>query len=139
MSVVPPGSDSVVIETGSTTEVMLRLAVAVSGGLAASATCTVKLKFPPAVGIPEIDPSAFTSSPGGRVPPLKVQLYGVIPPDACSVALYAVPAVAPASDAVVTAGGGTTVIDPEADFVPSATDVAMTFTVILAVTASGAV
>ena len=33
MSTVPPGKDRVVIETGSTTEVMLRLAVAVSGGL----------------------------------------------------------------------------------------------------------
>jgi hypothetical protein len=124
---------------GSTTEVMLRLAVAVSGGLAASATCTVKLKFPPAVGDPEIDPSPFTLSPGGRVPPVKVQLYGVIPPDACSIALYAVPTVAPASDAVVIAVGGTTVIDPEADFVPSATDVAVTFTEILVVTAPGAV
>ncbi len=82
MSTVPSGRDVVVIEIGSTMTVMLRLAVDVSGGFAESATCTVKLKVPPAAGDPEIEPSGLKLSPGVKVPPVTFQIYGAIPPEA---------------------------------------------------------
>ncbi len=53
--------------------------------------------------------------------------------------MYEAPALAPGSDVVVTFGGGNTVIESEADFVLSATEVAVTVTERLVVTALGAV
>ena len=44
-------------------------------------------------------------SPTGKEPALIDQLYGVVPPLACSVVEYAVPAVPLGGDAVVTVGG----------------------------------
>src|SRR5262245_57972624 len=68
VSTAPSGSDVVVMERGSTTTVMFRLAEAVSGGLPESATCTLKLARPPAVGVPEIVPSLPKLNPAGREP-----------------------------------------------------------------------
>ena len=46
-----------------------------------------------AVGVPPIVPVAGVSDrPVGRVPLVRDQLYGVVPPVAARVALYAVPA-----------------------------------------------
>ena len=73
---------------------------------AASVTCTVNDAVPAAVGVPEITPvDATRLNPAGNVPALTLQLYGVVPPLACSVVEYAVPAVPPGSDVVVTVGG----------------------------------
>jgi hypothetical protein len=72
---------------------------------AASVTCTVNDAVPEAVGVPEITPvDAARLNPAGNVPALRLQLYGVVPPLACSVVEYAVPAVPPGSDAVVIDG-----------------------------------
>ena len=73
---------------------------------AASVTCTVNDAVPAVVGVPEITPvDATRLNPAGNVPALTLQLYGVVPPLACSVVEYAVPAVPPGSDVVVTVGG----------------------------------
>jgi len=54
------------------------------GGLAPSLTVTLKLLVPEAVGVPEIRPVAEARlSPAGR-PPWTDQVYGVVPPLACS-------------------------------------------------------
>jgi hypothetical protein len=51
----------------------------------ALATETVNADVPDAVGVPEIAPvDVSISSPAGRPPPLIVQEYGVVPPDAAS-------------------------------------------------------
>ena len=61
---------------------------------------------PAVVGVPEIPPvDATRLNPAGSVPALTLQLYGVVPPLACSVVEYAVPAVPPGRDVVVTNGG----------------------------------
>jgi hypothetical protein len=61
---------------------------------------------PAVVGVPESKPvDATRFNPAGSVPELTLQLYGVVPPLACSVVEYAVPAVPPGSDAVMTKGG----------------------------------
>ena len=45
-----------------------------------------------AVGVPVIAPvAAFNVSPAGSVPPVRVHLYGDVPPDADKEALYGVP------------------------------------------------
>jgi hypothetical protein len=73
---------------------------------AASFTCTVKETVPVVVGVPEMTPvDATRLNPAGNVPALTLQPYGVVPPLACSVVEYAVPAVPPGSDVVVTVGG----------------------------------
>jgi hypothetical protein len=57
-----------------------------------SATCAVKLNEPPTVGVPAIAPDdAFRFSPGGSAPFVIDQVYGAVPPEAFSVAEYAVP------------------------------------------------
>src|SRR5580693_4591017 len=56
----------------------------------ASLTCTVKLLAPVPVGVPEIIPVLGASvSPAGKVPESIDHVYGVVPPVAASVALYA--------------------------------------------------
>jgi hypothetical protein len=72
---------------------------------AASVTCTVKETVPVVVGVPEMTPvDATRLNPAGNVPALTLQVYGVVPPLACSAVEYAVPAVPPGSDVVVTVG-----------------------------------
>ena len=60
-------------------------------GVVESVTFTVKLNEPDAVGVPEIVPPDESVRPPGRAPELRVQLYGVVPPDATSAVEYAVP------------------------------------------------
>ena len=63
--------------------VMLNGLLAVKLALLASATCTVKLKVPTVVGVPEIAPLvAFSDKPGGSDPdsPEIDHVYGGVPP-----------------------------------------------------------
>ncbi len=46
----------------------------------ASATLTVKLKLPVAVGVPESKPADDKVSPAGKVPALKLKLTAPTPP-----------------------------------------------------------
>jgi hypothetical protein len=80
---------------------MLRLAVALSRGELESVTFTTKEKLPDAVGVPLIWPELLSVNPPGKVPELTVQLYGLLPPLAASVAVYPLPTPPPARDVVV--------------------------------------
>ena len=85
--------------------------------------------------VPEIDPADCTEIPEGSVPEESVQVKGDVPPVAVNVFEYAVPAVAFVREVVVIkTGGGVTVTDAAADLVVSAVLVAVTVTVVLALT-----
>jgi hypothetical protein len=57
-------------------------------GVAESVTVTVKVDVPDVVGTPLICPvAAFRVRPVGKAPTVTLQVYGVVPPLACSVAL----------------------------------------------------
>jgi hypothetical protein len=72
-----------------------------------SFTCTVKVLVPFPVGVPEITPELESRSrPAGRLPETIDHVYGVAPPEAVNVALYATPCVAVGKDVVVIEGGG---------------------------------
>ena len=92
--------------TGATAAAIVRVNnfVAVCAvGAVESVTFAVKLNDPAVVGVPEIVPVAVASvRPAGSVPELMLQLYGVVPPLACNVVVYAVPTVLPGSAAVVS-------------------------------------
>ena len=73
---------------------------------AASFTCTVNDEVPAVVGVPDIAPvPAARLNPAGSDPALTLQLYGAVPPFACSVAEYGVPVVPPDNDTVTIEGG----------------------------------
>jgi hypothetical protein len=102
---VPPVSDVVVTVGGCAAAATAILNTFVPVLFTASVTCTVNDTVPAAVGVPEISPvDAARLNPAGNVPALTLQLYGVVPPLACSVVEYAMPAVPPFSDVVVTDG-----------------------------------
>jgi hypothetical protein len=64
----------------------------VSGVPWESVTRTVKFEVPAVVGVPEIVPvDELSDRPAGRLPEMTDQLYGVTPPVATSVWLYATP------------------------------------------------
>src|SRR5271155_2437830 len=72
----------------------------------ASLTSTVNDEFPDAVGVPEIKPvAAVRLKPAGSAPAVILQVYGIVPPLAASVAEYALLTVPPGRDVVVTEGG----------------------------------
>ena len=57
-------------------------------GVAESVTVTVKAEVPDVVGTPLICPVAgFRVRPVGKAPTVTLQVYGVVPPLACSVEL----------------------------------------------------
>jgi hypothetical protein len=85
--------------------VRLRLAVASSAGELESVAITVKEKVPDAVGVPLIWPELLSVNPPGKVPELTVQLYGLLPPLAASVAVYALLTSPLPSEVVVTVSG----------------------------------
>src|SRR6185437_15974992 len=58
--------------------------------LFASITLTEKVVLPVVVGVPDRTPAEDRVSPGGRVPAFTDQVYGVVPPVAAKVKLYAV-------------------------------------------------
>src|SRR5579883_1562246 len=78
-------------------------AVAVCAGAPASVTTTENSAEPACVGVPEIAPvRASSDSPAGSDEPgASAQLYGCVPPDAASEAVYGWPTVPPGSVAVV--------------------------------------
>jgi hypothetical protein len=88
--------------------VKLKLAVAVEAGDPESVTLTIVVKVPAAVGVPEIVPVPDSVTPAGSAPEAMLQLYGVVPPLAVSVAEYTVPA-CPAGNALVVICTGTAV------------------------------
>ena len=63
------------------------------------------MTVPAVVGVPLICPVELNVTRRAKRPPLIDQLYGVVPPLACSVVEYPVPVVPPGSDEVVTVGG----------------------------------
>src|SRR5579871_4702960 len=102
MLCVAPGSEAVVTVNGAMT-LMLSGPVAISEF--ASVNCTVKLLMPLPVGVPEIIPVLEASvSPVGSVPDAMDHVYGVVPPVAASVVLYATFCVALGADVVVSVG-----------------------------------
>src|SRR4029077_703859 len=104
----PPGNDVVVTVGGCAAAATAILKAFAPVLFAASVTCTVNDTVPAAVGVPEITPvDATRLNPAGSVPALTLQVYGVVPPLACSVVEYAVPAAPPGNDVVVTVGGCT--------------------------------
>ena len=76
-------------------------------GVVESVTFTVKLKEPDAVGVPEIVPADDNVSPPGKAPALMLQLYGVVPPLAASVVVYAVPTCPEGTETVLICTGVT--------------------------------
>jgi hypothetical protein len=91
---VPPDADTS-IETAAVAVLWV--------GLVESVTSIVKLDVPVPVGVPLITPvDATRDSPAGSDPELIDQLYGVMPPVAVNVVLYAVPCVAPGRPVLVT-------------------------------------
>ena len=72
-----------------------------------SVTCAVMVKLPDCVGVPLRAPvEAFNVTPVGSAPTVMFQVYGVVPPEAASVAEYAVPTVPPGNELVVMASVG---------------------------------
>jgi hypothetical protein len=70
--------------TGSTVKPNGFVAVC-AAGVVESLTCTVKLRAPTTVGVPEIVPvEEFNVRPGGSVPELIDHVYAVVPPVADS-------------------------------------------------------
>ncbi len=66
-------------ESDDTTE-MLNCAVALAP--VASCTCAVKVDVPAAVGVPEMVPLAASTRPAGSEPPVRLKVYGAVPPEA---------------------------------------------------------
>src|SRR5260370_14823999 len=96
---------------------MLSCFVAVRAGLPESATWTVKVDVPAAVGVPEITPPLLRLKPLGSVPEAKLHVRAPAPPLACRVTEYAAPTVpAVRREVVVTAGGRAPVPPTHADF-----------------------
>ncbi len=108
---MPLGRELVVTDSGAGATVSVNDCVAVVGVVAESLADTVMLNDPATEGVPLITPVlAFKVSPVGSDPLAIDQTYGVMPPVARNVALYALPAVALGSDVVVmTRGTGATV------------------------------
>ena len=89
MPVWPSGSEVVVIASGTTAMVSVRLAVAEPAGLEESVTEKVSgVALLVAVGTPLITPvAAVQLQPAGSVPLVSVQVYGAVPPAALRVVL----------------------------------------------------
>lgn len=100
------GNDEVVTVGGCAVEEIVMLKDCVPVLLFASFTCTVKDEVPEVVGVPAISPvDAVKLNPAGSEPDVTLHVYGVVPPDAVSVAEYAVLTVPLGSEVVVTVGG----------------------------------
>jgi hypothetical protein len=99
----------------------------------------VKVDVPVAVGVPEITPLLLRLKPLGSVPEAKLHVRAPAPPLACRATEYVAPTVpAVRGEVVATVGGGVTITLTDTDFVASATEVAVTVAVWLAVTGVGA-
>ena len=108
---VPPDNDVVVTVGGCAAAATAILKAFVPVLFAASVTCTVNDVVAAVVGVPEITPvDATRLNPAGNEPELIDQVYGVVPPLACSVLEYVAPTVPPDNDVVVTVGGCTATV-----------------------------
>jgi hypothetical protein len=97
--------------SGGMTTVRVNGLVTVTAGTWLSVNCTVKLKVPPAVGMPVIAPVlALIVIPGGSPPAAMDQAYGLIPPVAASALLVDVPTVALVKLLVVMLSGVTVTV-----------------------------
>jgi hypothetical protein len=95
-----------------------------------SVAFTVKLVVPLGpVGVPVMCPDESIVNPAAKPPLLTVSVTVPAPPEVATVWLYAIPWVPAGSDFVITDGGGETLIFTQADFVESATEVAVTLAV----------
>ena len=56
-----------------------------------SVTCTVKLKGPGLVAVPDRTPLLERLTPAGKLPEWRLHVYGEMPPEAVSVARYGTP------------------------------------------------
>src|SRR5437868_694455 len=94
------------------TTTMLRLAVTTCCEVALSATRTVKLAVPAAVGVPVSAPVVDEIViPAGKAPAEMVKVYGAVPPLATIDAVYAAPTVPPGNVVVpITRDDGTMVM-----------------------------
>lgn len=101
-----------VIESPETEIVSDSCADAVSAGDALSATATVKVAVPVAVGVPEITPALESVSPAGKLPDARDHVYPGVPPLALSVVVYELPTSPdPRLRERTASPGGTTVMD----------------------------
>jgi len=80
----------------------------VDEALSAPVTRTVTLELAAVVGVPSRTPVADRLMPAGSVPEDTDQLYGVVPPVAASVWLYAVPTAPAGREAVVIVNAAAT-------------------------------
>ena len=107
-TVAPFAGELMATAAAGFTTLMLKLLDAVCA--AASFTSAVKGNEPRTEGVPLIEPDEFSERPVGREPLESNHVYGIVPPEAASVALYAPDRVAPGSCVVVTCkvaeGGG---------------------------------
>jgi hypothetical protein len=107
-----------------------------------SAHFTVMLAVAAAVGVPLIvtEPDVLEPSdkPLGKVPELRLQVKGPVPPLALIVVEYPVPAVAAVREVVVITGARLTVICALADCEGLVTDVAVTVAICALLTLAGA-
>lgn len=94
---------AVVIISDAEEIVSVRLALIVCAGELESVTLNVNaVALTAAVGVPLIKPvNEFSARPPGKVPEMRVQVYGAVPPVAVNVCEYDVPTWPIASDAVV--------------------------------------
>ena len=98
---------------------------------ALSLTCTVSGYVPTAGGVPLSAPvEGFSISQEGK-PEVPVHVYGGVPPEAASVAVYACPDTAPGSELVVMVSGAAAVAETvrEKSAVPSSPVLSATCTV----------
>ena len=93
----PPGGRAVVVIDNEEPDVMESVSEADAdwAGELESFTSAVKLYCPEAVGVPLMFPLEASAKPGGKLPELTVQLYGIVPPDAINALEYPTP-IAPA-------------------------------------------
>ena len=76
-----------------------------------SATCTVNVDVPAAVGVPLMTPPLDNVNPAGSAPVGRDHVYGDIPPEAVNVCEYWTPITPDASETVVIVNDGAMVIE----------------------------
>jgi hypothetical protein len=113
----PLGKDVVVMTSVGAAIVSESETVLLWTGLLESLTLKVSgVALTAAVGVPLMAPvEVFSDSPAGNVPLVSDQLYGVAPPVAFRLALYAVPTWPFGNDVVVMASGAAIVSESDTD------------------------
>src|SRR5215468_7936595 len=85
--------------------------VACCAGELRSVACTVKLKTPAAVGVPETCPLAiFSRIPAGKAPSVTPHVTGGVPPFVARLLLYASMTSPAGSELVVTVSAGALIV-----------------------------